>query len=91
MLLNGSPRSTNIAFMVFGMAACSVGIGHSVENMGWNNSLVIVGMGFGLLNLAIVYVALTGGQVWFVNDYASATRALGGSMFLKVAMNLAYL
>jgi len=95
MLLNGSPRTTFIAFLVIGMALCSVGIGHSVENMGWTNPLVLLGMVFGLINLIIVFVAFTGDQVWFINDYATATLALGGSMvikaILKVAMNLIYL
>ena len=93
--LSGSPKTAFIVFAVIGMAACSVGIGHSVENMGWTNPLVLLGMSFGLVNLLIVFVAVTGDQVWFVKDYASATLALGGSMvikaIIKVAMNLIYL
>ena len=87
-------RTVFILFVVVGMGMCVGGIGHSVENMGFNNPLVILGMGFGVLNLVIVYIALTGGSLVFVNDYASATMALGGSMifkvFVKIIMNVIY-
>lgn len=93
--LSGNPRTAFIAFVVVGMAFCGVGIGHSVEAVGWGNPLVVVGMGVGLLNLYIAYTAFTGGQFMFVNDYATATMALGGLMIIKVvvkvAMNLLYL
>ena len=93
--LSDSPRTAFVAFIVVGMAFCGVGIGHSVETVGFNNPLVMVGMGFGLVNLFIAYTAFTGGQFMFVNDYASATMALGGMMILKVivkvATNLIYL
>jgi len=95
MPLSSNPRTTFIAFVIFGMAACGVGIGHSVETVGWGNPLVILGMGFGLVNLIIAYVGFTGGQVWFVHDYFSAMTAMGGVMLLKVlvklTMNLVYL
>ena len=77
-----------ILFVIVGMAMCSVGIGHSLTNMGFNNPLVIFGMGFGVLNLFIVYIALTGGSLFFENDYASATMALGGSMIFKVLVKI---
>ena len=87
-------RTAFIFFVVVGMGMCGVGIGHSVENMGFNNPLVILGMSFGVLNLVIVYIALTGGSLFFVNDYSSATLALGGLMMVKVlvkvSMNFIY-
>lgn len=93
--LSDTPRTAFIAFVVVGMAFCGVGIGHSVETVGFSNPLVMVGMGFGLVNMFIAYTAFTGGQFMFVNDYASATMALGGMMVLKVvvkvAMNIIYL
>ena len=92
--LNNNPRTAFIAFVVFGMAACGIGIGHSIETAGWSNPMVILGMGFGLINMYIVYTAFTGRTFMFVNDYTSATIALGGVMVLKViiklAMNLVY-
>ena len=93
--LSDNPRTAFIAFVVVGMAFCSVGIGHSVTTVGFGNPLVYVGMGFGLLNLFIVYTAFTGGQFMFINDYASATMAMSGIMLMKVvvkvSMNLIYL
>ncbi len=93
--LSDNPRTAFIAFVVVGMAFCGVGIGHSIETVGFSNPLTIVGVGFGLFNMFIVYTALTGGQFMFVNDYASATMALSGMMLVKVvvkiAMNLIYL
>ena len=93
--LSDNPRTAFIAFIVVGMAFCGVGIGHSVETVGFGNPLVMVGMGFGVVNLFIAYTAFTGGQFMFVNDYASATMAIGGMMIMKVivkvAMNLIYL
>ena len=93
--LSDNPRTAFIAFIVVGMAFCGVGIGHSVETVGFGNPLVMVGMGFGVVNMFIAYTAFTGGQFMFVNDYASATMAIGGMMIMKVivkvAMNLIYL
>ena len=93
--LSDSPRTAFVAFIVVGLAFCGVGIRHSSETVGFNNPLVMVGMGFGLVNLFIAYTAFTGGQFMFVNDYASATMAIGGMMILKVivkvATNLIYL
>jgi hypothetical protein len=93
--LSGSPRLAFIAFVVVGMAFCGVGIGHTVETVGYSNPLFMVGMGFGFVNLYIAYIAFTGGQFMFVHDYASATMALGGVMILKVitkvVANLLYL
>ncbi len=92
---SGNPRNAFIAFLVVGMAFCSVGIGHSVETVGFGNPMVLVGMGFGVLNLYIAYMAFTGGQFMFVNSYSTATMAIGGVMLVKVAvkvlMNLIYL
>ena len=95
MPLSNNPRTAFIGFIVFGMAACGIGMGHSIETVGWSNPMVILGIGFGLINMYIVYTAFTGGVFMFVNDYASASMALGGVMVLKVlvklAMNLVYL
>ena len=93
--LSDNPRTAFIAFIVVGMAFCGVGIGHSVETVGFGNPLVMVGVGFGLINMFIAYTAFTGGQFMFVKDYASATMAIGGMMIIKVivkiATNLIYL
>ena len=88
MPLSSNPRTMFLVFVVFGMAACSVGIGHSVETVGWGNPLVILGMVFGLVNLAIAYAGFTGGQLWFVHDPVSAMIAMGGVMLLKVLVKL---
>ena len=92
--LSDNPRTAFIAFIVVGMAFCGVGIGHSVETVGFGNPLVMVGVGFGLVNMFIAYTALTGGKFMFVNDYTSATMAIGSMMIIKVivkvAMNLIY-
>lgn len=93
--LSNNPRTAFIAFAVAGMAFCSVGIGHGQATVGFANPMMLMGIGFGIINLYIVYVALTGQQFMFVTDYTSATMALGGMMILKVitklAMNLIYL
>jgi len=90
-----NPRTAFIAMVVVGMAFCSVGIGHSVETVGFGNPLVMLGVGFGLVNLFIAYTALTGGSFLFIDDYASASMALGGMMLVKVvtkvAMNFLYI
>jgi len=95
MPLSNNPRTAFIAFVIFGIAACGIGMGHSIEKVGWSNPIFILGMGFGLINMYIVYTAFTGRTFMFVSDYASATIALGGVMILKVlvklAMNLVYL
>ena len=92
--LSDNPRTAFIAFIVVGMAFCGVGIGHSVETVGFSNPLVMVGVGFGLVNMYIAYTAFTGGQFMFINDYSSATMAMSGMMIIKVivkvAMNLIY-
>ena len=92
--LSDNPRTAFIAFIVVGMAFCGVGIGHSVETVGFGNPLVMVGVGFGLVNMFIAYTALTGSKFMFVNDYTSATMAIGSMMIIKVivkvAMNLIY-
>ena len=89
-----NPQTGFIAFVVFGFAACSVGIGHGAINVGFSNPLMIVGILFGIINLGIVYTAFTGGQIAFITDYASATLALGASMIMKaiikIAMNFIY-
>lgn len=90
-----NPRNAFIALVVIGMAFCSVGIGHSVETVGWSNPLTMLGVGFGLVNMYIVYIALTGGQFMFINSYSSASMALSGMMLVKVvtkiAMNFLYI
>lgn len=93
--LSDNPRTAFIAFIVIGLAFCGVGIRHSAMTVGWGNPLAMVGIGFGLVNMYIVYTAFTGGQFMFVNDYASATMALGGMMIMKVitkiVMNFIYI
>jgi len=83
-----SERTAFIAFVIIGMAMCSVGIGNSVETVGFSNPLVILGMVFGILNLVIVYTALNGGSLFFVRDYTTATIALGGTMIIKVLIKV---
>jgi len=86
---NDNPQTAFTAFVVFGLAACSIGIGHGVSNVGFNNPLMIVGVLFGIINITIVYTAFTGGQIAFITDYTSATLALGGSMIMKVIVKIA--
>lgn len=90
-----NPRTTFIAFIVVGMALCTVGIGHGEATVGFTNPLMLLGAVIGVVNMYISYIALTGGQFLFINDYVSATMAIGGIMLVKVvikiAMNLIYL
>jgi hypothetical protein len=77
-----------IVFIIIGTALCSVGIGNSYAKVGFSNPLVMVGMGFGLINLFIAYVALTGGQFLFVEDYKTATIAIGWVMIIKIIVQI---
>lgn len=53
-------RERFIALVVLGWAMCSAGVGQVIRTAGWRSPVAAVGVAFGVANLALIAVVLTG-------------------------------
>ncbi len=85
-----SDRTAFIALAVFGVFACSRGIGHIAQTGAWLSWAAILGYALGLLALLLIFSVLTGRELPLISGDRAALVGLVAIIAVKFGIDFLY-